>query len=123
MVDGGNHSHRQHQPHRRDWRECRREGPVVDSRKAADHHVLWIARNGGHTPDVGRHRHRQQVRHRVAAQLAGDFEHQGREHQAHGVVHEESGEESGYENDGGQQDQGPVRMFHHPLRHRAEKTG
>jgi hypothetical protein len=82
-----NHSHR---PQRRE------KMPVGNARKTSDHHVLRISSDGGHASDIGRHRHRQQVRHGIAPQRPGDLEHQRRQHQAHGVVDEERREDSGH---------------------------
>ena len=67
--------------------------------------------------DIGRHRHRQQVRHWIAPQSFGDFKHQRGQHQTHGVVDEERREEPRHGHNCDQQRQRTMRVLHHPLRY------
>src|ERR1017187_9593003 len=71
------------------------EGAVWDERETADHHILRIARDGGHTADIG----------------------------GHGVGHVERGEHAGYQDDARQQHQRGVRVIHHPRAHGGEEAG
>ncbi len=91
--------------------------------KDSDHHVLRIPRDGGNAADVGGHGDGEQVGHRPAPQPPGDLEHQRGEHQAHGVVDEESGEDAGHQHDAGEQHERCVRMLHHPGADQREETG
>ena len=57
------------QPHCNErLRPCPCLACVGDLREAADHHVLWIAGDGGGRPDIRRRGHGQQVGHRPAPQ-------------------------------------------------------
>src|ERR1019366_8581562 len=104
-------------------RQLSGERAVGDQREAADHHVLWIARDGGHTADIGGHGDGQQVGDGFAAQAVRDVEHQRGEDQAHGVVHEEGGEYAAHQHDTGEQDQRSVRVIHYPRGDGGEEAG
>ena len=104
-------------------RERCQEIAVGDAGKTSDHHVLRIPRDGSDTADVGCHRHRQQVRHGIPAQRPGDFDHQRRQHQAHGVVDKKGREDARDRHNRDQQQQWTVGVLHHALRDQRKEAG
>ena len=122
-VSDGDNGSGDYQADQRDRRQRRSELTIGDAGEAADHHVLRVAGDGGGAADVGCHSDRQQIRNGIAAELGGDFQDQGREHQTHGVVDEEGREESRNGDDGGEQENRPVRVFHHPGADQPEESG
>ena len=79
----------QQQTDHRHGRQCRDKRGVRYSRETADHHVLRVAGDCRDGPDIGCHRHRQQIRHRIAPQPDGQFQHEWCHHQANRIVHQE----------------------------------
>ena len=77
------------QPEPRHGGQSRREVEVVKPREARDDHVLRIPRDGGHAPDVGGGREREEERHGVEAEGGRHVEHERREHEADDVVDED----------------------------------
>ena len=116
-------SERQQQSEQRHRRQRRGELRIRDLREAADHHVLRIAGDRRRRADIRRHRHRQQIGHRIAPQAERQFQHQRRHHQADRVVHQEGREHAGHHDDRRQQQQRPVHVARDPGVDQGEEAG
>jgi hypothetical protein len=111
------------EPHDRHGPLGEQEAAVRDAREAADEHVLGIAGEGRHASHVRRGGEGDQVGHGRQGELARQAHDQGGQHDAHDVVHEERGEDTGGHDHGPQQAAWRSRPPRHPRHHEREEPG
>ena len=119
-----------HEPHEREHADeanerdgglAQEEAPVGHVGEAPHKHVLWIARERGHTPDIGGRSQGHQVRDGWHAEPPRHAKDERGQHHAHHVVHKKCGEPPGGSNHRDEETSRRPGAAHRPHRDQVEK--